>query len=191
VDSSSGHGDGSSEPEGDDGEGDSSKGDGSHGDGASAAVETAALATAETVATASRALLGNGVVGGCMEKVSGEAQEGKRSARGMAQVLEKSAGSFTHLRRERDRHTPCWPHLRSSVTASYAVTPSVDLARRGAAELAEGGHRLAPRSAAVFRGCGDDAHDADGVRRREAEMVRQMGWQTARLLRSLAAGVPS
>jgi hypothetical protein len=62
--------------------------------------------------------------------------------------------------------------------------------RRGAGKLAAGRHHLAPRSAGLFRARRDDSGGAGGLRRREAEKTEQTGWYTARLLRSLAAGVP-
>ena len=62
-------------------------------------------------------------------------------------------------------------HPRSAVTASQTPTPSVDLARRGAAQSAEGRHCLAPQPAALFRGSRDDRGDAEGQKRRKAILV--------------------
>ena len=75
-------------------------------------------------------------------------------------------------------------HLAHPATASLVVTPSMDLARRGAAKLVEGRHRRGPRPAGVFRGSREDLCDADGQKRRMSRIGRQKGWLTARLLRT-------
>ena len=81
-------------------------------------------------------------------------------------------------------------HLPSAVTASLWATPPMELARCGATQLLGGRPDLAPRLAGVFRARRDDGSGAGGLRRRQAEKCRQIGWYTARLLRLLAAGVP-
>ena len=70
-----------------------------------------------------------------------------------------------------------------SATPSSTATPSVQGARRGAAKRAGGVRHLAPRLAGVFRARRDDGSGAGGLRRRQAEKCRQIGWYTARLLR--------
>ena len=64
------------------------------------------------------------------------------------------------------------------------ATPSVELARCGGNQLHGGRQDLAPRLAGVFRARRDDWAGADGLKRRQAEKCREIGWYTARLLRS-------
>ena len=120
---------------------------------------------------------------GLNEKVSGGAQESRRwvqqrwpSSGGVAQgrlrTFVATAIIIVHA-----------AHIALPATASLVVTPSMDVARRGAATLVEGRHQRAPRLAGVFRVCRDALCDAEGPKRREAEIGRQTGWLTARLLR--------
>lgn len=89
-------------------------------------------------------------------------------------------------------YAPSWPPRSSqsmqptdssSATASHVVTPSMDLARRGAAKLVEGRHHLDARPAGLFRGRGDDLCWRSDRKRRTAKIGRQTGWKPARLLR--------
>ena len=70
-----------------------------------------------------------------------------------------------------------------SVTPSPMATPSVELARRSAAQPTRGRHQVAPRLAGLFRARRDDWRGAGGLERRRAEKGREIGWYTARLLR--------
>ena len=60
----------------------------------------------------------------------------------------------------------------------------MELVRSGAAQLAEGRHRLTRQLAAAFRACRDDWRSTGRPERREAEKYRGMGCYPARLLRT-------